>query len=761
MMPLEKTIMVTWVDSFTGITYRIADDHLSTVCQHIATVLADRLHSAIEANDAEKAANAAARFWREHYGWIFPLRFGLKIQNELLNAEELFLNDSEVDPGKGLRARALDQMKLPPLLPSGKSENELLSDHLLSTAALVNLLLRRRGLDTRNKNLLHQVRLALLIHELANEVNNASTGSLSKNFPQAWQIIQFLNGNTTAVPEGVDPNLLGAIHGGIGVNEDLVLVVGAVQRVKQYVFETPGLNEIRGASTLLDRLIDSVREQIGEEIGPEVVLRAAGATIEFLVPSEETAREWDHRIKRCFYENTGLAFISVGYAIAKVRELLSEFRTVSGRAYGALARDRAHADRPLFETLPFEGRCSICSSRAAEGWFWSPENRAEPVCRVCITKREVGRDERARKIERTLGLLRIDNPTALGVAGKNIEDSVADTIGLSETGEEGLIPSKLRRKLLGVIYGDGNNFGEVVQNLNSISMNLQWAHRVEKTTQAAAAIALACATQEAAKSRGWESNGSEPALNKIPFQVLALGGDDLSVLAWGRCALRFAERFVQLTDWEFRRGDEQNAKVKRPISFSLGVLLADEKTPVRRAVEFTEEELLKWAKRATHKHQQTAQGQVAFLTAITAEQIPTDLRSYRKTMYLKRGSGGNGSFELSLSLRPFSAGELGFLLKKAYGLINHSGSLQRMLSAFVQLGPMAAILHYLYQMAREKKKQGQFIEALEAGEWTGVFGDMPLPAKPLARLLFGEDEASERVWFSPLWDLMEIVKVLE
>lgn len=756
--------MTTWIDSFTGITYKIVDDDLSKVRQHIATQLANRLRSAIEGEDAEKAANAAAYFWHEYYGWVFPLRFGFKIENGLLNAVELFSSDSEVDPRKGLRARSLDQTKLPPILPSGKSKGELLSDHLLSTAALSNLLLRRRGLDARNKNLLHQVRLALLIHELADEANSATSGSLEKNFPQAWQTIQFLNGNTGAAPEGVDGDLLRAIHDGVGkdIEDDLVLIVGAVQRVKQYVFETPGLNEMRGASTLLDRLTDSIREQIGEEIGPEVVLRAAGATIEFLLPSEEVAKEWYRRVKRRFYERTGIAFMSVGYATAKVRELLGEFHAVSGRAYGALAQDRAKADQPLFEVLPFEERCSICSGRSAEGWFPSPENRAEPVCRVCITKRKVGLDERAHKIKETLRLLKIDRPAALGVKGSSIEDSVADTLGLSEEGEEGLIPSKLRRKLLGIIYADGNNFGEVVQNLNSIPMNLQWAHRVEKTTKAAAAVALACSTQEAAESRGWKPSGGEPALDKIPFQVLALGGDDLSVLAWGRCALRFAERFVQLTDWEFRRGNEQDAKVKRPISFSLGVLLTDEKTPVRRAVEFAEEELLKWAKRATHKYQRTAQGQLAFLTAITAEQIPTDLRSYRKTIYLKRSSKGNGSLELSLSLRPFSAMEMSFLIKKARGLIDHSGSLQRMVSAFVQLNPMAAILHYLYQKAREKGKQGAFIENLEAGEWMDVFGDMPLPAKALTgRLLFGEDEASERVWVSPLWDLMEIVKALE
>lgn len=757
--------MAIWIDSFTGVTYRMADDHLNAVRRHVASSLTGRLRPAIVAKDAKKAANTAAQFWQDYYGWLFPLRFGLKIEKELINAGELFRDKDEVDPNKGLRARPLDQMKIPPLIPSGKSEHELLSDHLLSTAALINLLLRRRGLDGEDENLFHQVRLALLIHELADEVNDATGGSLQESFPQAWQSMQFLNGNADTVPEGVNGDLLRATHDGTGkdVEDELVLVVGAVQRVKQYVFETPGLNEIRGASTKLDRLIESLRDQISQRLGLEVVLRAAGATIEFLVPSKEAALEWDHRIKRRFYEETGLAFISVGYATATVAELLNEFHTVSGRAYGLVARDRARAEQPLFETLPFEARCSICSNRAAEGWYWSPQNRAEPACRVCIAKRKIGQDERKLKIEAALSLLGVDEPAFLGVKGRRLEDALADTIGVSEEGKEGLIPSKLRRKLLGVIYGDGNNFGEVVQNLKSISMNLQWAHRVEKTTRAAAAMALASATQEAAKSMGWRTNGSEPAVDKIPFQILALGGDDLSVLAWGRCALRFAERFVQLTDWEFRRGDQRDAIVNRPISFSLGVLLTDEKAPVRRAVEFAENELLKWAKRATRTQQETARGQVTFLTAISAEQIPADVKSYRKTMYLKHSSRSSGSLKLSLSLRPFTARELAFLIRKAQKLIEkgHGGSLQRMLSAFVQLGPMAAILHYLYQKAREKGKEDGFIKILEDDQWIEVFEVMPLPAKPLARSLFGEDKANEGVWFSPLWDLLEIVKALE
>jgi hypothetical protein len=397
--------------------------------------------------------------------------------------------------------------------------------------------------------------------------------------------------------------------------------------------------------------------------------------------------------------------------------------------------------------LPFEERCFLCKSRPAEEWFPHPEGRPEPACRICLVKREKGIKERKYKVEDVINDVGI---TAKQVGVKSI-DATADQL-------DELMPKNLRRKLLSVIYGDGNNFGDVVQKIKSLAMNLQWTHRVEKTTRAAVGVALARATKEAANDK----------LDKLPFQVLALGGDDVSLITWGRIGLRFCERFLALTDMEFKQGSGE--KPAKPICFSLGALFVDEKAPVRRTVDFAEKDLMKWAKRAAKERQKDGQkkteGTVSFLLAVTAEQIPADLKAYRESMFLR----GQNSPRLNLTLRPFTAKELKFLLNKAQKLTKkkHGGRLHRLVQAFVQGTPRAAMLHYIYQKAREHQKEradeGKMFGVLEQPKecWQEIFNAFPLPAATIEqRLPFGEAEIEGAVWSSPLWDLLEIIKILE
>ena len=760
--------MLCWDDIFTGVKYTFTEQWQNKVRKHLAGELKERLN---QITDAQYAADCVAQFWWEYYGWLFPLRFGIQSE-EPIDGKELFKGapnviELESYPDKPLRGKLLDGDKLPPLLPAHK-KNELISDHSLAAAALTNVLLRQSKLHERDSNLFHQLRLGVLLHELADEVNTEPDKVVENEFPHAWQVAQFLTEKSQQLPEGIDEELLRKAHCGKKMPDEyeVAIVVGAVQRVKQFVFESPGLNEIRGASTLLDQLTDELREMVNKEIGPEVVLRAAGSTIEFLAPHETDAngKYWTQRIREHFYRSSGSAFIAAGAKTVKASQLLTHFQKSIWQTYQSVQQDRNQSNLPIFETLPFEERCFFCKSRPAEKWFWHPEERAEPACRICITKRKKGQDERKYKGEKVIGDVGI-TAKQVGVESK---DSTADKL-------DELIPSGLRRKLLAVIYGDGNNFGDVVQRIESLAMNLQWTHRVEKTTRAAVGIALARAINEAAKESG-------NSLAKLPFQVLALGGDDVSLITWGRIGLRFCERFLALTDMEFQQGSGEKLSGK-PICFSLGALFVDEKAPVRRTVAYAEGELMKWAKRAAKERQkdirlafakevdgsrkqdkdssnQKTEGTVAFLLAVTAEQIPADLKAYRKEMFLR----GPNSPYLNLTLRPFTAKELEFLLDKVQSLKEkkHRGRLYRLAQAFVQESPKAAMLHYIYQKGRENG--GGMFEVLEQpkAKWKDIFNAFPLPAATMEqRLAFGEEEIEGAVWSSPLWDLLEITKILE
>ncbi len=693
-----------WRDHLTGMKVELSEDRIGRTRSYLAEKLAERLR---EHNDPKSAADEAARFWKDYYGVVFPLRFGLGFDEEgLIDGVKLDLTGSEQ-----FRERFLDGMRLPPLLPprNPSHESELISDRSLQQAIVVNLNLRAVGSPPERINL---ARLAALTSELADVEPLSSL--LRSHFPSLEKHSR------------VDVNDRTPIH----------LMVCAAQRIKSYIFETPGLNEIRGASTLLDELTEEFAEEIGDRMGPELVLRQAASTVEFLIHDPEG---WADRYKRLMYGRLGTGIFAVGSARIELRDLIERFNDSVREAYVSLNRDRLLSQIPLLQTLPFEERCELCRRRPAEGWY-KLEGRFHPACRPCMTKLERGREERREKLGYLLEWLGMeDDPSPLGI--KPRREYTPRTL------QEMIPRGKVRRSLIGVIYGDGNNFGAILQRHSSISDAIQWSNRVERTIKAATALAVARSCQEGAMSLndGWRP-GSPPPLEKFPFQILALGGDDLSLICWGRVAPRFCERFVALTDMELSPG----------ASFSLGGLVCDDKTPIQIAVEFSESGLMKWAKKAWRGSE--GGGTIALMLADSPEKVPSDLKSYLERMFIKRGRVG----EMCMTLRPLRAEELRFLLEKSRRMsIPHRGRLYRTMQSFLEASPLAAMLYYVYQRGRGGKEFFEELESAErSGSWRKIFGFRYLPAHKLHRRPFGESDREEAI-FCPLWDLVEIMKMLE
>jgi len=578
--------MARFRDAFTGAVYGMGEGWLAAARRSVAEGIARELQPQATP-DIAAAANAVARFWHDvYYERLFPLRFGL-VQDHtgFFYGTPLFDNEPYVNleelVSEPLRERFLDGDRLPPLLPAdlGEESTELLPDRLLTQAALANVSLQS-GVRPESR---HAVRLASLVYPFLEHLPQLA------GWPDAILVARFLRSESSSLPEGVDPALLAAVRDLQGFGDRTVgLGLVGVQRIKRYVFETPGLNEIRGASSLLDALTEEAKSAIGRLLGPEVVLRAVGATIMFLSPGEEDARRWVERLRAAFFRATGTAFASAAAVSVRIEDLLQRgsYQSTVKRVFEQLEGDRGTALQPLYECWPFELRCFLCRVRPADGWENLPgQADPAPLCRVCSTKRRSGQPGREAKTRDLLGWLNPvgpDDPTVLGVKARTVGDAVAPGLGLSDDDVPGFIPAGMRRALVATIYGDGNNFGAVGQKLTGLAMGLQWVQRVEKTVRAAAAIALGRATQEAARDRGWKLN--QPRLPYLPFQMLALGGDDISLFAWAPVGVRFACDFLRLTDLEFRRPAQViEGSDTPPIAFSLGMLVTDCRAAVGQA----------------------------------------------------------------------------------------------------------------------------------------------------------------------------------
>lgn len=795
-----------WRDRLTNQTYALSEQFLSKVRQSLAEQIVDTCRGI---SDFKSLADRVACFWRDtYYSLLFPLRVELLKSDGQLSGKEL--DDLTGEPLQ-FRSRALQAGCRPPIFPAEDGSEDLMADRVLARTALLTVTLQGTACS---QDVLHRLRFASLTEPIFEEVAGSIAGA-----PSVSDYVRWLRSNCKEnPPSALEQSIVEVVSSLLGSSQHdglpkIQLVLGSVKRVKQYVFDTGGLNEIRGASVMLDITIDELAEKVSRDIGPEVVLRHAGATIQFLAPQHANGHpNWTAIIQETFHTQCPEAMaVAVAVQCAPI-EMRDNAATVFRQANRNLEEQRAQWKSPIVETLPFETRCSICRRRAAEGWYRAPNQRLDYICSICARKREEGRRFRSRKILDALKGIDICFPDDLGIDALSLEEAIPDWFSSqpgdfestdeSSLTEPAMIPADVRRRLLAVIYADGNNFGRVVQRLESLAQTIQWTQRVRWTAQHLAALSLAVATSTVARSYrdsvGADAEEEDGArgrrrlrLQRLPFQILALGGDDLIIFAWGPVALYFAREFLRWTDYEFQMNDEKNAAPTNAsarderITFSVGMLLADDKTPARRAVDFTEEHLLKWAKRAQRGRgagqaspgaTTSNGGNLVYFLATTAEQIPSDLADAVQTRYLIKGN----QFDLCLSLRPFNQEEWAWLLDIAASLESRKGALYRLVAAMITSSPAAALLHAVYQLAREGRggrgdsggrgslirdtfKNGHRPPSLQAWEYPAkaLPGRDPLGDERLSNTSNTTSGSQRTVLLSPLADIVEIMKVLE
>src|SRR5579884_4009671 len=195
-----------------------------------------------------------------------------------------------------------------------------------------------------------------------------------------------------------------------------VLLLGDVDAIKDYVFETSSLPQMRGGSQLL---IDCEREVAARvaEAGGEKIYCGGGGFL-FRVPREH-APMLKEEIERIYLDTTGAATVTVVYenghpprhsggpkdgwsgrllrASASEHPLDADFARRLAVLAGHLRSAKASkGTAPSFQALPFGRRCDTCGIRVAitEKRRADAGNAAESeriaLCDVCRKRHEAG-----------------------------------------------------------------------------------------------------------------------------------------------------------------------------------------------------------------------------------------------------------------------------------------------------------------------------------------------------------------------------------
>jgi len=511
-----------------------------------------------------------------------------------------------------------------------------------------------------------------------------------------------------------------------------IFFLGDVDAIKTYVFEAPGLPQIRGGSQRLIECEEEVVKTVEQQGGKKIYCSGGGFLFE--VPADK-AENIKQAIERIYLKHTGVATVTVVYEdapeppppmpqditdgwagrLVKAHQQVEQTNDFARRIAFLAARLREakqqKATAPFMEAFPFGQRCELCGKRMAEKEVSYPDE-SKRICGVCYQRHETGRKERKVWFKRFTKALNLELQL-------EIPQDLDNLVGSA------------RRTYLAFLYADGNNIGSLLQQVKDADDFRALSEALEKGTERALLEAL------------WEVCG--PVLERggtWPFEIINIGGDDVTLLiqagyAWD-VAIAFLEKFQRYVRWG-----------NQPITASVGIAIADVKHPVRY-LEALAEDTLKRAKKVAKDHGTSA---IDFLwlpnaIAITEAKMVDDL--YR------RG-------DLVLTARPYTLEQAQAMQKVVDILAQWPRSLRHRWGEALDRGRWSSLSLILYDLARRMNSQNgekvkQLLERLEALFHTLVKPKEGVPATP-AYLWWERHEDDDVAWRTALLDLLELAEL--
>lgn len=426
-------------------------------------------------------------------------------------------------------------------------------------------------------------------------------------------------------------------------------LAGDVRAIQEYVFGSPRLLEMRGASALLDAFDRGAVPHLVGEAGGDVAFAGGGnflARWEGGAEAAQRASEAEATIRNAFLELTG----SEGLTVVQLDTELP-FEAVQAQIARKLAAaKREPSGARQLVSMPFLKRCESCGREAADndGVPGAEPERRRWVGPICERKRHM--------------LAKLQRVAKAAVAAG--EGSPPPELRVPLWGKRIVVPPFSDRLLrqatpkdfqelsdgddLAVVVADGNGLGEWFEEVNGWEEYRDLSNRVHDGLRSALEGSL---------------DALFPGAGLLRIQVLIAGGDDLVAALPARYGLRFAQELVERFRIE-HRGEARG--------MAAGVLLAGPSFPFRQAHALAEE-LLGRAKARCR-----ADRKLELPGALDYHRVKgTHVQSLRDELALLRRQGPAGRAWSYGGSGPFRPEELEALLELAARLRTQTSAAQR------------------------------------------------------------------------------------
>ncbi|MGI0493496.1 type III-B CRISPR-associated protein Cas10/Cmr2 [Alkalinema pantanalense CENA528] len=342
------------------------------------------------------------------------------------------------------------------------------------------------------------------------------------------------------------------------------------------------------------------------------------------------------------------------------------------------------------------------------------------------------------------------------------------------------------------IYADGNNMGQYIQKqIRSPQAYQAFSEDIFTATEQAVYRALAShLSPQLILREGMAEKKTKTEYVKIhPFEIIAIGGDDVFLVVPARQALdiaktigeEFEKILLERNDQTYRANHiYQPEQVHRctidpvavnscKLSLSTGVLITAENTPVYYAQRLVEQLLKSAKKRAKHlKERGYLGGTVDFLVMKSVTMVSSDLNEFRQQA-LTKVSGQN--HDLKLYGGPYTLHELGALLQTSQGLkqAHFPNSQLYQIRSFLKQGKQIAILNYRYFQARLSDEDANGLKAVFDYQWCNARtnnGNLApwismLAANAPTEAASSSEKTEKAIYETIWWDLVDLYPFVE
>jgi len=509
--------------------------------------------------------------------------------------------------------------------------------------------------------------------------------------------------------------------------------------IKDYVFGTDRLVEIRGASALLDdlnrnRTAPFLRERLG---GASVdCVFSNGGSGQFLLKGAREEVEGALEALRGLYRRESRGGVRLVYGLADLS---------SGDYPGALktahlSLKRAKEEGGFEDCGPLHAgylrECDSCSGCAARITRYGSGEGPKLLCEVCARKEDAGR-------ERGLWKGLVDLWAERGES--------ADEAWKARPGDFQVVGEacRARRGYAALVYADGNAMGRLVKSIRTAEDYRFFSTAVDDSIREACYEAL---YENHAVYDAFKSGGT------VPADVLLLGGDDLLVVLSADAAPRFAldaaRKFEEKTRERFASSPFFSRKLQgNGLTISLGIAFGRSHTPFSILLGQAEE-LLKSAKAAgslraadsVEKNDSSVSTYIDYHLASRFNQVEVG-RCRRTHLEIREGSA-----PLFLYRKPYSLEDWEILLHcgRELARVKMARSRLKRLGQAPSLGKANGSLECLMASMNATKEQRRVLwEALNRFECGG--GELP----------WREEEAEDgsRRFSTMLVDLVELLEM--